>query len=342
MKKQDQSLQPGAHKRIDVIAPARLHLGFVDLHGGLGRNFGSLGLCLEDIATHVTATRSADVIIQGPSGSRASVFAGQILEYLDLKQGVEITVHQAIPEHAGLGSGTQLSLAVGTAISKLYGSVVSTRKIAEIMDRGARSGIGVGTFSKGGFLVDGGRGEKTNIPPIISHLPFPEAWRIVLVFDHGMEGVNGLSEIEAFYRLPPIDEHTTEYSCRLTLMQVLPALAEGDCDMFGAAITEIQQIIGDHFASAQGGRYFSKYVAQVLPQFIEQGATGIGQSSWGPTGFAIFSNETQAYKALKEAREEWSDESRLTFKLCKARNEKAEIRVDDQILLDTTNLKSIS
>ncbi len=27
-----------------MFAPARLHLGFLDLNGGLGRRFGSLGL----------------------------------------------------------------------------------------------------------------------------------------------------------------------------------------------------------------------------------------------------------------------------------------------------------
>ena len=97
---------------ISVKAPARLHLGFLDLHGGLGRSFGSLGLCLSDIYTHITAASSDDVIIHGPSSNRASLFAGRMLEYLNIRQGAEITIHECIPEHAGLGSGTQLSLAV--------------------------------------------------------------------------------------------------------------------------------------------------------------------------------------------------------------------------------------
>ena len=337
MDKQSASDQPTGKGIVHVIAPARLHLGFIDLHGGLGRNFGSLGLCLSDIYTQVSAVASKDVVIQGPSSHRASVYAGRILEHLDIQSGASITIHESIPEHAGLGSGTQLSLAVGTAIARLYDKNISPGEIANIMERGARSGIGVGTFSMGGFLVDGGRGENTEVPPIISHLDFPEAWRLLLIFDTNLQGVHGNSETAAFKDLPLMSERTTEYLCRLTLMQLLPALAEKNCDLFGAAITEIQHLVGDHFAPAQGGRYYSQTVAQILPWLHEQGAKGIGQSSWGPTGFALYTNETQAYQALKQAREKWQDESSLKFKVCRARNQKAEISIDN--LAGNNNIK---
>lgn len=314
--------------RVHVIAPGRLHLGFIDLHGGMGRNFGSLGLCLADVCTHVSAVASDNVFIQGPSSQRASVYAGRMLEYLDIRTGAEITIYEAIPEHAGLGSGTQLSLAVGTAIAQAYGYDVPVNEIAEIMKRGARSGIGVGAFTRGGFLVDGGRGQKTGIPPIICHLPFPEAWRFVLVFDSEGQGMHGMKEKLAFENLQPMSERITEYLCRLTLMQALPALAETDCERFGTTISEIQMLVGDHFAPLQGGRYCSRSVAEVLSWMPDLGATGVGQSSWGPTGFALFANETQAYQALRQARDKWSQEPGMSFRLCRARNQKAEIRLE--------------
>ena len=31
---------------VEVFAPARLHLGFLDLQGGLGRSYGSIGLAI--------------------------------------------------------------------------------------------------------------------------------------------------------------------------------------------------------------------------------------------------------------------------------------------------------
>ncbi len=139
-----------------------------------------------------------------------------------------------------------------------------------------------------------------------------------------------------------MDEQITEYLCRLTLMQLLPALAEEDCELFGEAITEIQQRIGDHFSNTQGGRYCSDLVAQVLPQLLQRGATGIGQSSWGPTGFAVFANETQAHLALRHIRDEWKHQARLTFKVCKARNKKAEILVNEETSDENINFENIS
>src|SRR5207302_1710641 len=44
--------------RIEVHAPARLHLGFLDLEGGLGRRFGSIGLALDGIATHIILSQA--------------------------------------------------------------------------------------------------------------------------------------------------------------------------------------------------------------------------------------------------------------------------------------------
>ena len=329
MTEQQHPAQTHSKNLVEIRAPGRLHLGFIDMHGGLGRSFGSLGLCLDDIYTHLTARPSRDVIIHGPSGQRASIFAGRILQHLGIKQGIEISIVKSIPEHAGLGSGTQLSLAVGTAIAALYDKPISLHEIAALMGRGARSGIGIGAFLYGGFLVDGGRGTETEVPPIISRLPFPESWRLLLILDTARQGMHGISETRAFSELPPMSETQSAYLCRLTLMQLLPALAEGNCELFGNAITEIQSHVGDHFAPAQGGRYYSRRVAGVLPWLSEHGAMGVGQSSWGPTGFALFPNETKAYQALKGAREHWQYEPSLSFKVCRARNQKADISAED-------------
>ncbi len=325
--------------QVEVLAPARLHLGFIDMHGGLGRTFGSLGLALSDIYTHLTARRSNDMVITGPSSHRASLYAGHFIDHLNLESGIEITIHNSIPEHTGLGSGTQLSLAVGAAIATLYQQNIPPEQIASIMERGARSGIGVGTFTRGGFLVDGGRGENTNVPPILSRIHFPDAWRFLLVFDENLQGVHGSREKQAFKELTPMSERTTEYLCRLTLMQLLPALVEENCDLFGQAITEIQYLVGDHFADAQGGRYCSPLIAAILPDLLNSGAKGIGQSSWGPTGFALYPNETQAYQALKLLREQHIDEIALKYRICRARNTPADINLVDQSKNNNQNLK---
>jgi hypothetical protein len=55
---------------VRIEAPARLHLGFVDLHGGLGRRFGSLGLALEDLGVCVRVSRADATSIEGPGTER--------------------------------------------------------------------------------------------------------------------------------------------------------------------------------------------------------------------------------------------------------------------------------
>ncbi|MGH8511817.1 MAG: hypothetical protein ACREU8_10690, partial [Gammaproteobacteria bacterium] len=46
---------------VTVTAPARLHLGFIDMSGDLGRRFGGLGLTLSGIQTRLSVTRSPGV-----------------------------------------------------------------------------------------------------------------------------------------------------------------------------------------------------------------------------------------------------------------------------------------
>lgn len=316
-------------KYVSIQAPARLHLGFIDMHGGFDRKFGSLGLSISGVETSLQAEYADDIDITGPSAEKATNYAEQILSHFGIDGGVKMEINSAIPEHTGLGSGTQLSLAVATAIVKLYDlTEQKVDRLAAILHRGARSGIGIGTFMHGGFIVDGGRGENTEVPPVISHISFPEHWRFILIFDDEAEGMNGVPERRAFNTLAPMTEAEAGLISRLTLMQALPAIRENDCVRFGDAITRIQNVIGDYFADAQGGRYTSPMLKPILDTMVNDGATGYGQSSWGPTGFAIFPDETLAFQSMKKHREEWQTESRLRFIMSKACNTPACITID--------------
>ena len=327
---------------VSVIAPARLHLGFLDLHGGLGRKFGSIGLAVSAIETSLTASYSDDIDIKGIFSKRADTYAEQILSHFGIDGGVKLSISSLIPEHAGLGSGTQLSLAIACAISRLYNLTdYNPRNFASILHRGARSGIGIGTFMQGGFVIDGGRAKNTDIPPVITRLPFPEHWRVVLIFDDELQGINGSKERAVFNLLPKMKKDISGTLCRLALMQILPAIMEKNCDDFGKGITEIQNIVGDYFSQAQGGRYTSPFLKSILDRLNSEGASGIGQSSWGPTGFAIFANETIAFQALKKIRNEWQSESRIRFVMCKGNNNQAGIIVSNKKILEGNNNQEV-
>lgn len=301
-------------------------MGFLDLNGGIGRRFGSLGLTLQEPRTRIAVWPASAVSAAGPSSVRAAACAREMLLALGLSGGVHVEVGDAIPEHAGLGSGTQLSLAVGAAIARLFGRDYSLQDTAALLERGARSGIGIGAFEQGGFLVDGGRGPDTLVPPIISRLAFPPHWRLLLIFDQNRKGVHGGEERAAFRSLPPFPAEKSAHLCRLMLMQALPALAEADIATFGHAIAEIQRVVGDHFAAAQGGRFSSAAVAAVLDWLQAEGIAGVGQSSWGPTGFAVIGNEMDARCLLHAARARWN-EGPLRFMVCAARNQGGEVLV---------------
>ena len=179
-------------------------------------------------------------------------------------------------------------------MAQLHGRPLAAATLAQALDRGNRSGIGIGAFEGGGFLLDGGRGPQGLPPPILARLAFPAEWRILLLFDPGHQGLHGAAEVEAFRRLPVFPASAAARLCHLTLMQALPALAEGDLDAFGKAITELQETVGDHFAPAQGGRFSSKVVTQALHRLQHMGVHCRGQSSWGPTGFAVAPDAARA------------------------------------------------
>lgn len=280
---------------VQVLAPARLHLGFMDLNGGLGRRYGSLGLAVSEPSTELLVSPAADFGATGPEQDRAKKLLERLSASLGLKGRYRAEITRAIPAHAGLGSGTQLALAIGAALIRLEGLDVNARVLGELVERGARSAIGMAAFECGGFIVDGGRAPNGHAPPVVARAPFPEDWRVLLILDRAAQGVHGDRETQAFAALPAFPEAAAGHLCRLMMMQLLPALHERDLASYGAALTEIQQIVGKHFAAAQGGSpWSSPAVGQLARRIQDAGAVGIGQSSWGPTGFAFVGGEAAA------------------------------------------------
>jgi beta-RFAP synthase len=288
---------------VTVSVPARLHLGFLDLNGGLGRRFGSIGLAISGLRTCVSIRRASQMRVRGPERDRALHYVETMQRVIDPDTAYDVQVDEVVPSHAGLGSGTQLALAIAAGIRRLYGLPLDIGGDACRLGRGERSGVGIGLFGRGGLVVDGGRGSAAGPAPIISHMPFPEGWRVLVVLDPRRQGVHGADERAAFARLPPASEAETAHLCRLVVMRILPAVAEGDLPTFGAAIKEMQARIGDHFAPVQGGRRFaSDDVADALNLLEREGAVGIGQSSWGPTGYAFVPSSKSANDILDCAR----------------------------------------
>ena len=310
---------------VTVTAPARLHLGFLDLNGGLGRRFGSLGLSIDGLCTRITARAAAHIRVNGPDSDRARRYADAMRAALDLRAEYDIAVDEVVPPHAGLGSGTQLAITIAAALRRLQGLPLDVEGDAVRLGRGVRSGAGIALFERGGLVVDGGSRETPRAPPLISRLPFPERWRVLVVLDPHRQGVHGAGETSAFARLPPASDAEAAHLCRLLVMKILPAVVEADLPTFGAGIKELQERVGDHFAPAQSGhRFASSAVAATLKLLENEGAVGIGQSSWGPTGYAFVPSLDAAERMLARVRGRPECKG-VDIRICRALNSGAEI-----------------
>lgn len=311
-----------------VDAQARLHLGFLDMSGALGRRFGSLGLSIDAFRTRLRVRPAARTSATGPGAGRAERYAAQILDRLGVDGGVDISLDEAIPDHLGLGSGTQMALAIGRAVGACFDIDTSTREIAALLQRGSRSGIGIGAFDQGGFLMDSGVGNDGSVPPVTARLAFPDHWRVLLVMDARGQGLHGKQEVEAFRRLPPFPQDVAAHLCHLTLMQILPGLQEGALEPVATGIAELQRRVGDHFAPAQGGRFTSPAVADALSWAEAEGFAGVGQSSWGPTGFVLLPDQQHADTLIRQARERFGELSPLRFIVTRGCNQGSHIQIE--------------
>lgn len=312
----------GVSGAIRVRAPARLHLGFIDLNGDLGRRFGSIGLAIDGCDAVVTARLAAHTAVQGVAGARAQSVIEQLRQSFGDIPHLSINIEHAPPAHAGLGSGTQLSLAVASACMQVLGRAYSPRELAPHIGRGERSGIGIAAFEGGGFVVDGGRGKDTRVAPLLARLDFPAEWRALLIFDEVDEGLSGSREQAVFNTLAPMSGAVAGELARWCLVRMLPAVAEHNFASFSEAVAEVQQRVGDYFAEAQGGSlYTSGKVARVIAALqAEFGVQGVGQSSWGPTGFVFAPTAALAHTMREFGEREFATPLGLRLRVVAAAN----------------------
>jgi beta-RFAP synthase len=201
--------------------------------------------------------------------------------------------------------------------------------LAHWLGRGLRSGIGIAGFDTGGLLLDGGPGADGLPAPLLSRIPFPEDWRIIVVQDPGHRGLSGGAEKSAIAALPPLPQTMSADICHQVLMRVLPGAASEEFAPFAAGINRMQQLLGEHFAPAQGGVFTSLAVGRLMQWFADASranGAAIGQSSWGPTGFAIVPSETRAQLLVDAARAGGHVDPALEIRIVTGRNRGAVVR----------------
>lgn len=328
-------------RRVRVEAPGRLHLGFLDPDGSLGRRFGSLGLVVDELSTEVELSAAPrDRFIANDTATQAEVervshFLDVLRERTGLDVPLQLRLIRVLPAHCGLGSGTQLALAVGRAFVQWHGLQVDTPTIAHWLGRGQRSGIGIAGFDLGGLVLDGGPG-RDGPAPLLSRIDLPADWAVIVLQDPRTSGLSGAAERAAIAALTPLPQADAADICHQVLMRILPGAIDADFEAFALGVNRVQQVLGAHFSSQQGGAFSSTAVERAVTWMAESarserelpaGAPGaaIGQSSWGPTGFAIVASRAQAEALVDAARAVGVVDPALAVRIVGARNRGATV-----------------
>jgi beta-RFAP synthase len=232
-----------------------------------------------------------------PLAERAAQFARRFCEAASIAQPFRVTVAPPPRAHVGLGTGTQLGLAVCRAIAGAVGLPPrSSAEVAALIGRGRRSAIGVHGFEQGGLLVDGGKAPASAVAPLVARHDFPAAWPVVLALPPGLTGTHGPAEGDAFGALArqPADPGHTDAMCRLVLLGLLPALVDRDFDGFSEALYDYNRHAGELFRPWQGDVYSHPRVGKIVKSIRSAGVKGVGQTSWGPAVFAVVRSGEQA------------------------------------------------
>jgi beta-ribofuranosylaminobenzene 5'-phosphate synthase len=288
--------------RIRVWAPSRLHLGLIDLHGGLGRVDGGIGITLETPDTVLEAERSPVCRVSGGDEgqiARVRKAAAAVLTHFGIPGSAAFTIIRTAPQHSGLGAGTALSLTVGKTVCELYGITVPIEELSRIVGRGGTSGIGTAAFSSGGLIIDGGHsfgiyGDKTDFrpssaspgirpPPVIARHPFPDEWQVLLVVPTIGDRVSGTGEQDIFRNACPVPQEEVQEICHEIVMQLLPGIVRHDLGLFAAAVNRIQET---GFKKIEIARQ-TAVVRELLTGLRDAGAACTGMSSFGPAVYAI-------------------------------------------------------
>jgi beta-ribofuranosylaminobenzene 5'-phosphate synthase len=321
---------PAMIRRVVVTTGARLHFGPLAVHAQEGRSFGGVGLMIDAPATEVAIERAERDEVHGEDarGRIAQILMRFRNASLLADPACRIEVVRSASPHTGLGSGTQLSLAVAKGLSLLAGEPdISPVELARRTGRGGRSAIGTHGFLHGGFLVDAGIAPaEPELGELAAREPCRAEWRFLLATPPA-EGLSGTAEQHAFGTLSPMARTMTAELCRIILTAWLPAVRCADFAAFCQALDEFGRIVGEYFAPVQGGVFAHPRMAALAHQLHASGMDGIAQSSWGPTIAICCADESAAARLHRDLSGEaaWSD---CRFQIVRPLNTGARIAVE--------------
>ncbi|WP_445475023.1 beta-ribofuranosylaminobenzene 5'-phosphate synthase [Methanococcoides methylutens] len=291
---------------IKIRSPSRLHLSLIDMNAEIGRVDGGVGITLDSPNITLSAEKHDGIEITGGSSLSDRVY-GAVEALLPEGEGIKVHVEEDMPPHVGLGSGTQIALSAAAAVNELYGLGMSVKELAIRVGRGGTSGIGVASFESGGFLVDCGHkfsekgsfspssASRADPAPVIFRHDLPD-WDIILALPDS-KGAHDAQEVDIFKKECPIPLQEVQEICHVVLMQMMPAIIEGDIENFGMALNHLQTVGFKRREIALQ----SPDVRDLIEFMQDLGVAGAGMSSFGPVVFGVVDHRRMGEQIRKEA-----------------------------------------
>jgi beta-RFAP synthase len=203
--------------------------------------------------------------------------------------------------HAGLGVGTQLGLSVAAGLNAALAiPPASPQELAASVGRGLRSAVGTYGFALGGLIAERGKLAGETLAPLDRRVSLPAQWRFVLVSPLRGKGLHGEAERDAFGSLPAVEADVADALHRELHEHMLPAAEAADLAAFGDSVYQFGRRAGLCFASVQGGPYNGPRLQMLVDLIRDCGIRGVGQSSWGPTIYAVCADDDAAVKLVDQ------------------------------------------
>lgn len=314
---------------VEVTTGSRLHFGMMSFGQPGVRQFGGMGVMIDSPGVRVRVTSATALSVQGEAADAVHRCTQSLIASgcFGSQLNCQIDVLAMPTPHAGLGSGTQLALAVAAGVNAfLARPALTAEQLARLTGRGRRSAVGLYGFLQGGLVLEAGKLAEGELSPLLCRLALPPEWRFLLVRPVSLSGLSGETERRAFERVPPVPASTTERMCREAVLGALPAACEGRFEEFSAALFRFGQEAGRCFAPLQNGLYASGEVAAVAEALAAAGVVGVGQSSWGPTVFALLPNQRAAELAAERVKNDCPAKN-LVCHIAAVRNEPARVKL---------------
>ena len=278
---------------VSVTTGSRLHFGLLST----AAPFGGVGVMIDHPQTEIVIQPATSFQCSEEIRDRVLPIAKRVQQLANQAElpTCDIKLTKRAASHSGLGSGTQLSMAVAEGLTKFCQLSLSPNQLAcRIACRGERSAVGVHGYFAGGLIYEDAD-QPVELNPCRTRISITEPWCVGLFQPRKTPPpVSGQSERSHFQSLHQSSETKRRQLRSIINSEIIPAAQEKEFADFCHAVHRYNYQSGLLFEDVQGGPYNGPRVSELIDFLLHRGAMGVGQSSWGSTVFAWFENDDQA------------------------------------------------